>query len=114
RVLFRSVLLAQLGQCQRYKQYHATAVRLVAGAFAAQPVLAADMASAPRYRGASSAVLAASGMGRDPQTPDAGEAARLRAQALDWLRADLEHSAKHLAGDPLGVVVVVRLPVWQS
>jgi serine/threonine-protein kinase len=66
-----------------------SATRLYAEAFAAQPTLADDLQAAHRYNGACAAALAAAGQGRDTPRPDDKERARLRRQALGWLRADL-------------------------
>ncbi len=86
--------LALADLCRYYKQYHATAARLYAGAFAAEPRLVSDLTRAHRYHAAGSAVLAAAGKGRDPQPPGDQARTKLRAQALDWLRADLELIAR--------------------
>ena len=79
--------LAQL--CQLHKHRHAAAARFYAGAFAADPKLAADLRQPYRYNAACSAALAAAGQGEDAkQLPDK-EQLRLRRQALAWLRDDL-------------------------
>jgi tetratricopeptide (TPR) repeat protein len=70
---------------RRYK----SAARLYAEAFAAKPTLAEDPKSGHRYGAARAAALAAAGQGRDAPKPDNKERARLRRQALRWLRADL-------------------------
>src|SRR5262249_30638409 len=69
--------------CQIKKHYH-TSARLYADAFAADPKLADDLNAAAR-----SAVLATAGKGEDAAKLDDKEKARLRQQALDWLKADL-------------------------
>ncbi len=74
--------------CQIQKR-HRTSTRLYAEAFAADPRLADDLTAAHRYNAACSAALAAAGKGEDAATLDDMERARLRKQALDWLRADL-------------------------
>jgi tetratricopeptide (TPR) repeat protein len=66
-----------------------TAARLYADAFTADPTLADDLQAAHRYDAACAAVLAAAGQGRDAPKADDKERARLRQQALRWLRADL-------------------------
>jgi tetratricopeptide (TPR) repeat protein/serine/threonine protein kinase len=78
--------LASLAQ-QPYKQLHVTAVRLYREAFA-DPKLA-DPRTGYRYNAACSAALAGCGVGNDAEKPDDAERARLRGQALDWLRAEL-------------------------
>jgi tetratricopeptide (TPR) repeat protein len=84
--------------CQRYKQLHAASVRLYGDAFRADPKLAADMDAQHRYNAACSAALAAAGQGKDADKLDSKERQRLRLQALEWLRADLDAWGKRLAG----------------
>jgi tetratricopeptide (TPR) repeat protein len=74
--------------CQIKKHYH-TSARLYADAFAADPKLADDLNAEQRYDAARSAVLATAGKGEDAAKLDDKEKARLRQQALDWLKADL-------------------------
>jgi serine/threonine-protein kinase len=81
--------LALARLCQRYKQLHAASARFYTDAFAAQPKLADNPRTRPRYDAACSAALAAAGTGKDADKLDAKERTRLRKQALDWLRADL-------------------------
>jgi tetratricopeptide (TPR) repeat protein/predicted Ser/Thr protein kinase len=77
----------------RYKGLHAAAVGFVTEAFAADPKLADDPRSDARYWAACSAVLAGRGPGE--------AAARLRRQALAWLRAYLTSQARELeSGTP--------------
>jgi tetratricopeptide (TPR) repeat protein len=79
--------LALADLCLRFKKQYGAAVTLFERAFAAQPRLAADWPH--RYNAACAAALAGTGQGQDADTlPDAARA-RLRRQALDWLRADL-------------------------
>jgi hypothetical protein len=79
-----------LGQlCQQVRQRYATAARFYAGAFAADPRLAADLRSGYRYDAACNAALAAAGRAADAKNlPDKAQL-MLRRQALGWLRADL-------------------------
>jgi len=81
--------------CRFRKRYSAVA-RLYADAFAAEPKLADDLNAAHRYNAACAAALAGSGQGNDAGMLKDEERARLRRQALDWLRADLAMSAKRL------------------
>ena len=77
--------------CEIKKLYH-TSAGLYADAFAVDPKLADDLQAGYRYNAAYCAALAAAGQGEDPPrrtTLDETEKARLRKQALDWLRADL-------------------------
>jgi serine/threonine protein kinase/Flp pilus assembly protein TadD len=80
--------LAQL--CQMPKKRYADAVRFYREAFAEQPKLADDLNAPHRYNAACAAALAGCGQGADADKLDANERARLRQQALDWLRADLK------------------------
>jgi WD40 repeat protein/Flp pilus assembly protein TadD len=73
----------------RGSQKFAAAARLLAAAIAAEPNLAVDSGTTLRYNAASAAALAGCGQGEDAARLDDAERARLRRQALDWLRADL-------------------------
>jgi serine/threonine protein kinase/Flp pilus assembly protein TadD len=108
--------LALAEMSQRYKQYHAAAAQLYAGVFQARPTLADSLAQGHRYRAACSAVLAAAGKGLDPKKPNASEKTKRRAQALDWLRADLDLFAKQVrTGQPDSMVFLLdRLPGWEK
>jgi tetratricopeptide (TPR) repeat protein len=85
--------------CQIRKLYR-TAAGLLADAFAADPKLADDLKAGHRYNAARSAALAAAGQGADAAKLDDTEKARLRKQALDWLRADLALRTEHLESGP--------------
>jgi tetratricopeptide (TPR) repeat protein len=87
--------LAQLCQLP-YKQLYATSARFYAEAFADQPRLAEDLRASHRYNAACAATLAGAGQGRDAGKLGDKEKARLRQQALDWLRADLTSHGKQL------------------
>jgi hypothetical protein len=89
--------------CQTRK-LHFAAARLFADAFAADAKLAGDLKARHRYNAASSAALAAAGQGEDAAKLGDLERARLRKQALDWLRADLGLRIKQLeSGKPADV-----------
>jgi serine/threonine-protein kinase len=79
-----------LAEVCRFKRYYAGAACFLAEAIARQPPLAADLAAGHRYNAACYAALAASGQGEDAANLDDKEKARLRRQALAWLRADLK------------------------
>jgi serine/threonine-protein kinase len=83
--------LALLGVCQ-FQGRHRAAAHLYADAFAADPRLADDLPAGRRCGAARCAALA--GQGKDVQKLDDQECARLRRQALDWLRADLAARAQ--------------------
>jgi serine/threonine-protein kinase len=80
--------LGLLRVCQARKLHHA-ATRLYADAFAADAKLLEDATTALRYRAACQAALAGAGQGEDAGKLDDQQRARLRQQALDWLRAEL-------------------------
>jgi tetratricopeptide (TPR) repeat protein len=82
------IALAELCQMPCKKRY-AAAARFFDEAFTAEPNRAGDRPSAARYNAACAAALAGCGHGQDADTLDTTARARLRQQALDWLRADL-------------------------
>jgi tetratricopeptide (TPR) repeat protein len=79
--------LAQL--CQRHRNHYAAAARWYGESFAAQPALAEDLRSGHRYNAACAAALTGCGQGMDAQALAEAQRARLRQQALSWLRRDL-------------------------
>ena len=81
--------LGFIGICQ-LQQRHAAAAKLYADAFAADPKLADDLKAAYRYNAACHAALAAAGQGTDAGKLEETDRIRMRKQALDWLRADLD------------------------
>jgi serine/threonine-protein kinase len=80
------------------KKLYASATRLYANAFARRPQLAEGRRPGYRYNAACSAALAGCGRGDDAAQSDDAERARWRAQARQWLRADLAAWAKELKG----------------
>jgi Flp pilus assembly protein TadD len=96
-----------------FKRLHRAASRFFEGAFS-QPG-AAPYVAALRYNAACCAALAGCGQGKDADQLDEKEYARLRRQALDWLRADLEAWGSLLNKQPeKGRWVIVRtLRNWQ-
>ncbi len=66
-----------------------SAVRLYAEALTNDPKLGDDRQSQHRYNAACAASLAASGQSKDIPPPDDAAKAKLRRQALDWLKAEL-------------------------
>jgi serine/threonine-protein kinase len=72
----------------RYTRRYAAAARLLAAAMDAAPEAANDPRTGARYNAACYAARAVAGQGIDAPADD-GARARLRAQALGWLRADL-------------------------
>jgi Tfp pilus assembly protein PilF len=88
-----SITFAEL--CTLTRRYQAS-VRLYADAFTIDSTLADDLQAGHRYNSACAAALAGAGQGNDSSRLDARERARLRKQALDWLRADLVLRHKQL------------------
>jgi Tfp pilus assembly protein PilF len=78
---------------------HAEAARHIAEAFAANPKLANNLGNPIRCGAARYAALAGCGQGDGAKLADA-ERARLRRQALDWLRADLSAWDEFLVRQP--------------
>src|SRR5262249_35489841 len=85
--------------CDVKKLKHAAA-RLYAEAFAAAPKLGDEPGTVHRYNAGATAALAAAGQGEDAAQLDDQEMARLRKQALHWLRADLAAYTTLFASDP--------------
>jgi tetratricopeptide (TPR) repeat protein len=75
--------------CQMYKKRYVAAVRFYADALKAEPQRADDLSKSPRYNAACAAALAGCGRGTDAGQLEDPERARLRRQAVSWLRADL-------------------------
>jgi tetratricopeptide (TPR) repeat protein len=96
---------------QSYRQRYAASAHLYREAFAAQPQLATDLQRQHRYDAACAAALAGCGKGNDAPKDEAGRA-RLRQQALAWLRADLSAYDKLAAGNK--AAVRQRLRHWQQ
>ena len=71
-----------------YKKRYVAAVGFFTDAFAAEPKLADDPNASPCSEAARSAALVAAGKGEDGAKLDDKVRARLRQQALTWLRAD--------------------------
>jgi serine/threonine protein kinase/tetratricopeptide (TPR) repeat protein len=94
--------------CQTHKKLYAAAARWYGEAFAAQRELAEDLRSGSRYNAACAAALAGCGQGQDAKDLDDAQRARLRAQALQWLRADLAAWSMLLEKDKEKAAPVVR------
>jgi tetratricopeptide (TPR) repeat protein len=80
----------ELAGLSSLKRSNRAAARFYEEAFAADPKLASDLDAAHRYNAACAAALAGCGQGGDTDKLDVTERARLRREALDWLRADLD------------------------
>jgi tetratricopeptide (TPR) repeat protein len=90
----------ELAQLCTLKRLHRAAARFYEEAFDAQPRLADDLGAAHRYNAACAAALAGCGQGKDADKLDATEYARLRRQALSWLRAGLQAWGRVLNKEP--------------
>jgi tetratricopeptide (TPR) repeat protein len=97
------------------KRLNRAAARFWEEAFAAQPQLADDLGAGHRYNAACVAALAGCGQGQDADNLDNETRARLRCQALAWLRADLAAWTKQLAKDTRAARAAVRekMQLWQ-
>jgi serine/threonine-protein kinase len=78
-----------LAQMCQFKNLFAASVRFYSQAFAHDAQLADDLPKSTRYNAACAAALTGCGQGEDAGQLDDKERARLRRQALDWLKADL-------------------------
>ena len=78
-----------LAQRAHEKTLHATATKFWSEALAADPTLGDDRQSQHRYNAACSAARAGAGQGKDDPKPDDAARAKLREQALDWLKIEL-------------------------
>jgi Flp pilus assembly protein TadD len=103
--------LANLCYC---KKLYAASARLYSEAFAERPSLADDLASGNRYDAACSAALASRGEAKDAASLGNKERARLRDQALAWLKDDLRAMQRLLEKDPdkAGPMVGQKLRHW--
>ncbi len=101
--------------CQApYKRLYVTAAQFFNDAFAAQPSLADNLDADHRYNAACAAALAGCGQGEDTDKLDAKERARLRRQALDFLRADLRAYRQMMEkpADNAGLLITRRMQHW--
>jgi serine/threonine protein kinase/Tfp pilus assembly protein PilF len=105
---------AQLCRPPFQPNYTAATVRFFRAAFGRDPKLAEDLLAEHRYNAACSAALAGCGQGKDAAKIDDKERIRLRRQALDWLRADLDAWGRWLNKEPDKVrpVMIHQLRHW--
>lgn len=95
-----------LAQVCYSKRRYAAAARLADEALAMVPFLARPNLG-HRYHATCSAALAGSGKGEDDPPPDESARRRLRRQARDWLRADLDFWAAAIGRtDPKGRALI--------
>jgi tetratricopeptide (TPR) repeat protein len=105
--------LALAHLCLERKRY-AAAARFWAEALEADRKLGDDRQALHRYNAACAAALAAAGQGKDDPPPDDDARAKLRNQALDWLRAERDAWTTVLKGAPQARVLVAPfLEHWQ-
>jgi serine/threonine protein kinase/Flp pilus assembly protein TadD len=100
--------LALANMCREYKSLYLAAFCFYRDAFVEQPNLAHDLQNQHRYNAARAAALAGSGQGKADNQADDNERARLRPQALEWLRADLAAYSKLLDEVPDKAAAVTR------
>jgi tetratricopeptide (TPR) repeat protein len=103
--------------CQQYKQRYAAAARFYSDAFSNDTRLADDLQNPHRYNAACAAAVAGAGRGKDAANLDDKERARLRRQALDWLRADLAAYHRLLDKEPAKARLVIKQRMqhwWQD
>ena len=79
----------QLAQAAYDASLHVASAGLWDAALQAEPKIAEDRQTQPRYNAARAAALAGTGVSIDEPPPDNDGKAKLRAQALGWLRAEL-------------------------
>jgi hypothetical protein len=91
------------------------ATRLWAEALASDPLLGDDRRAKHRYHAARTAALAAAGQGKDKPPLEAAKA-KLRRQALDWLKAELTAWGKHIESGPPQdrLTIVLNLSGWKQ
>jgi tetratricopeptide (TPR) repeat protein len=106
--------LAELCRQPGERRYE-LAARLYADAFRADESLADDVRSANRFHAALAAAAAGCGQGPDAARLDEHEKARLRRQALNWLRAELALWSKQAQSRavPARAAVQQLLRIWQ-
>ncbi len=94
----------------RFRGLEVASARLYGEAFVLQP----DLAKQHRYYAAWAAVLAGTGKGKDSGALDERDRARLRGQALVWLRDELDDWRQRLAKEPAEdrAEVVQRINCW--
>jgi tetratricopeptide (TPR) repeat protein len=95
---------------------YAGAARLWGDALDADPKLAADRRAQRPYNAACAAALAAAGQGEDDPRPDDAARAKLRAQALAWLKAELAIWSRVIDAGPPQARPLVRqtLQHWKA
>jgi serine/threonine protein kinase/Flp pilus assembly protein TadD len=107
--------IAFAGLCQQpFQKRYAAAARFYDEAFTEKPQLAEDLNTQHRYNAARAAALAGGRQGAGADKLDTHERARLRQQALDWLRADLKAYRQVLekSQGKAGPAIAERMQHW--
>jgi tetratricopeptide (TPR) repeat protein len=89
-----------LAKMCRDKKLYTSATRFLHAALEADPKLGDDREAPHRYDGACAAALAAEGQGQEEPPTDESSKAKLRGQALQWLKDELATWAKLLESAP--------------
>jgi serine/threonine-protein kinase len=111
-----SELLVLAAHCGSYQFRYRQAAQLYARAFQADPALADEPGKDWRLHAAQCAVLAASGQGKEAIPLAEQDKEQLRAQALAWLRTEMDACKKRLqAKQPQEIVATAHLlNRWQQ
>jgi Tfp pilus assembly protein PilF len=88
------LVLEMADVAQRYQQHHNTAVALYGRIFVSKADLTDELIGDHRYHAAGAALLAAGGKALDLPKPSVVKQGQLRAEALRWLRAELDRATK--------------------
>jgi len=91
---------AALAQLASSRSLYAAAARLWSLALAGEAKAVDDRQAHLRYDAARAAALAGCGQGKDDPPPDDATKAKLRSQALEWLKAELVSSSQVLDKKP--------------
>ncbi len=104
-----------LSQVAYDRKQFSLATRILAEALASDPMLGENRQTQLRYKAARAAALAAAGGAVDEQPLDDAAKAKLRRQALDWLKSELTAWSKLFdSGPPQNrVYLVAELSDWQ-
>jgi serine/threonine-protein kinase len=96
----------------RLRRKFAAAAFFTAASFAADPKLTQSVGGVHRYQAACAAALAAAAQGEDAAQLDEQGRARLRQQALGWLRADLTALRELIVSGPPASRAAVPQVLW--
>jgi serine/threonine-protein kinase len=96
-----------LAQFCRDTNRHAAAARFWGEAVKSDPRLADDRQAQHRYNASCAAALAATGAGKDEPPLDDAARARLRAQAMEWLQAELAAWVKAFDAAPTQIKAMI-------